>query len=75
MTLQRIELDGHQHLILHYKFAINNPNSKIYIKGNHFLADINGVVYVLGWLDSEDSKADSIRQRLQLRIRRVNKDE
>tara|TARA_R100001463_G_scaffold45515_1_gene93804 strand:+ start:966 stop:1181 length:216 start_codon:yes stop_codon:yes gene_type:complete len=68
MTLQRIEIQGVRHLILHFKFAINNPDAKIYEEEGFYLAEINGVVYVLGWLDSDgtpDRVANTIKNKIK----------
>lgn len=70
MTLQRIEIRGVRHLIIHYKFAINNPEAKIFTRDGHYLVSVNGAEYVLGWLDNEDGKSDRIVSLIEEAIKR-----
>lgn len=67
MTLQRIEIRGVQHPIIHFRFAINQQNANIYQDEGLYMADINGVVYVLGWIDS-DGTAEDIENQIKNKI-------
>jgi hypothetical protein len=50
MTITRTEVDGKEYLVIHYKFAIHQPNAEIYIGNNGlYYAKINNIVYVLGY--------------------------
>jgi hypothetical protein len=68
MTLQRIEVRGVRHPIIHFRFAINQQNANIYEDEGLYMADINGVVYVLGWIDS-DGTAESIADQIKTKIK------
>ena len=64
MILQQIEVDGRNHLVIHFKFAINQPTAHIYQKHNMYFARINGVEYVLGSIKS-DGHPELISMRIQ----------
>ena len=72
MTLQRIEIRGVQHPIIHFRFAINQQTANIYEDEGLYLADINGVVYVLGWIDS-DGTAEEIGDQIKNNIKAKEK--
>ena len=50
MTITRTKVDGKECLVIHYKFAINQPNAEIYTGNNGiYYAKINNIVYALGY--------------------------
>ena len=48
MTIMQIEVNGKEYPILHYKFAIFQPNVVIKKEHNTYFAEIDGIEYVLG---------------------------
>ncbi len=49
MTIMQIERDGEEYTVIHYKFAISNPNARLYRKGDTYYAEIHGNHYGLGY--------------------------
>ena len=48
MTVMQIEKDGEEYPVLHYRFAINNPNARIYRDDENYYVEINEIHYALG---------------------------
>tara|TARA_R110000824_G_scaffold324556_4_gene511522 strand:- start:164 stop:385 length:222 start_codon:yes stop_codon:yes gene_type:complete len=68
MTISRIEIDGVQHQILHFRFAINNPNAVIFKEDETYFAEISGMNYILGFMDS-DGGAEKVSKIIQKHIK------
>ena len=64
MTISRIEIDGVQHQILHFRFAINNPNAVIFKEDETYFAEISGMNY----MDS-DGGAEKVSKIIQKHIK------
>jgi hypothetical protein len=68
MTLQQIEIDGIEYPILHFKFAINNPKALVYMENDMYFADISGIKYALGSIES-DGSGDEVCQQIGNKIK------
>jgi len=69
MTLMRIEIDGEEYPVLHYRFAINQKDAdhyKIHEEDNEiFFAIIGGITYVLGYTKADGTKQEVIQRILE----------
>ncbi len=68
MTIMRIDVDGKQYQVIHFKFAINNPQAKITKRNDVYLADFDGFVYALGFT-ARDGTPESIADKIEKRIK------
>jgi hypothetical protein len=67
MAPWRTEVDGDEYLVLHYRFAINNPQARMWKDQDTYFAHINGINYVLGFTD-RDGDVDSIIDAIEHKI-------
>tara|TARA_Y100001938_G_C7801315_1_gene287241 strand:+ start:165 stop:383 length:219 start_codon:yes stop_codon:yes gene_type:complete len=69
----RIDVDGKQYQVIHFRFAINNPRAKITKSDNVYLADFNGLVYALG-STARDGTPKHIANEIEraIKLRRKN---
>ena len=72
MTPWRTEVDGDEYLVLHYRFAINNPNATLYKEQDTYFANINNIHYVLGFTERDgdvDLVIDAIEHKIHKDMR------
>lgn len=70
MTIMRIDVDGKQYQVIHFRFAINNPKAKIIKSNDVYLADFSGLVYALGFTKKDGPPkhiANEIEKAIKLR--------
>ena len=68
MTIMQIEKDGKEYTVIHYKFAISNPNARLYKEEEIYYAEIEGNHYVLGyaWMDgNHQGVAEALDETIQ----------
>lgn len=62
MTIMRTEVDGTEYMVLHYRFAINNPHAIITKHNNIYYAKIGEIKYILGFTKRDGSLANIANQ-------------
>lgn len=67
MTITRTEVDGTEYFVLHYRFAINNPNATISKRFDTYFAEIDDISYVLGFSKS-DGDPVAIAHKLERKL-------
>ena len=67
MTIMRTNVDGKDYLVLHYRFAINNPDATIRKSNDTYFADIGNITYVLG-ISKSDRDPNVISNKLESKI-------
>lgn len=67
MTIMRTEVDGTEYSVLHYRFAINNPDATITKKHDAYFAEIGNITYVLGFSKS-DGDPVAIAHKLERKL-------